>query len=80
MTICEHGNRRVTRLEKNGLLTLLADRFEGKRLNSPNDLVYRSRTKVAGNRVDSLALAASCLRRGAVAYFSLNFAFNLRLD
>ncbi len=42
LTICEHGNRRVTRLEKNGLLTVLADRFDGKRLNSPNDLVYRS--------------------------------------
>jgi gluconolactonase len=42
LTINEHGNRRVTRLEKNGLLTTLADRFEGKRLNSPNDLVYKS--------------------------------------
>ena len=40
LTINEHGNRRVTRLEKNGTLTVLADRFEGKRLNSPNDLVY----------------------------------------
>ena len=42
LTINEHGNRRVTRLEKNGSLTVLADRYEGKRLNSPNDLVYRS--------------------------------------
>lgn len=42
LTICEHGNRRITRLEHNGDLTVLADRFEGKRLNSPNDLVYRS--------------------------------------
>jgi gluconolactonase len=42
LTICEHGNRRVTRLEKRGNLTVLADRYEGKRLNSPNDLVYRS--------------------------------------
>jgi gluconolactonase len=42
LTIDEHGNRRVTRLEKNGVLTVLADRFEGRRLNSPNDLVYRS--------------------------------------
>ncbi len=42
VTICEHGNRRVTRLEPNGVLTVLADRFDGKRLNSPNDLVYRS--------------------------------------
>jgi gluconolactonase len=42
LTICEHGNRRVTRLEKRGNLTVLADRYEGKRFNSPNDLVYRS--------------------------------------
>jgi gluconolactonase len=42
LTINEHGNRRVTRLEKTGALTILADRYQGKRLNSPNDLVYRS--------------------------------------
>jgi gluconolactonase len=42
LTVCEHGNRRVTRIEKNGSVTILADRYEGKRLNSPNDLVYRS--------------------------------------
>jgi gluconolactonase len=42
LTICGHGNRRVTRLEKNGSLTVLAERYGGKRLNSPNDLVYRS--------------------------------------
>jgi gluconolactonase len=42
LTINEHGNRRVTRLEKNGTLTVLADRYDGKRLNSPNDLVYAS--------------------------------------
>jgi gluconolactonase len=42
LSIAEHGNRRVTRLETNGTLTVLADRHEGRRLNSPNDLVYRS--------------------------------------
>jgi len=42
LTINEHGNRRVTRLEKNGQLTVVADRYLGKRLNSPNDLVYKS--------------------------------------
>ena len=42
LTICQHGNRRVVRIEKNGTTTVLADRFNGKRLNSPNDLVYRS--------------------------------------
>ncbi|MBS1824639.1 MAG: SMP-30/gluconolactonase/LRE family protein [Acidobacteria bacterium] len=42
LTINEHGNHRVSRLEKDGSITVLADSFEGKRLNSPNDLVYRS--------------------------------------
>jgi gluconolactonase len=38
----EHGNRRVTRTEADGSITVLLDRFEGRRLNSPNDLVFRS--------------------------------------
>lgn len=38
---CEHGNRRVARTEKDGTIKVLADRFEGKRLNSPNDAVYK---------------------------------------
>jgi gluconolactonase len=42
LTINQHGNRRVVRLESDGTLTVVADKFEGKRLNSPNDLVYRS--------------------------------------
>ena len=42
LIICEHGNGRVTRLEKDGKLTVLADKYEGKRLNSPNDAVYKS--------------------------------------
>jgi gluconolactonase len=39
---CQHGDRAVVRLEKNGKRTVLASRYEGKRLNSPNDLVYKS--------------------------------------
>jgi gluconolactonase len=39
---CEHGNRRVTRTEHDGSITVIADRFQGKRLNSPNDVVARS--------------------------------------
>src|SRR3712207_5740959 len=40
---CEHSvTRRVTRTEKNGEITVLADSFEGKRLNAPNDVVVRS--------------------------------------
>jgi gluconolactonase len=38
---CEHGARRVTRTEYDGAITVLADRFEGRRLNSPNDVVVR---------------------------------------
>jgi gluconolactonase len=36
------GDRTIVRLEKDGTRTVLADRYEGKRLNSPNDLVYKS--------------------------------------
>ncbi|HLI83589.1 MAG TPA: SMP-30/gluconolactonase/LRE family protein [Bryobacteraceae bacterium] len=36
---CEHGNRRVSRYENNGTLTVIADKYQGKRLNSPNDIV-----------------------------------------
>ena len=63
---CEHLTRRVTRTEHDGSLTVIADRFEGKRLNSPNDLVVSSDGSVwftdpsygimmdyEGNRADS---------------------------
>ena len=39
---CEHGGRRVTRTEYDGRITVLADTHEGKRLNSPNDVVVKS--------------------------------------
>ncbi|RCS22992.1 SMP-30/gluconolactonase/LRE family protein [Phyllobacterium salinisoli] len=39
---CEHGTRRVTRTENDGSITVLADSYQGKRLNSPNDVVVRS--------------------------------------
>jgi gluconolactonase len=39
---CEHGNRRVTRTEHDGTVTVIADRYQGKRLNSPNDVVEHS--------------------------------------
>lgn len=39
LILCQHGNRRVVRIEKDGKETVLADKFEGKRLNSPNDAV-----------------------------------------
>ena len=39
---CEHGGRRVTRTEPDGSVTVIADRYRGKRLNSPNDVVVKS--------------------------------------
>lgn len=42
LVTCESGTRRLTRTEYDGTVTVLADSFEGKRLNSPNDVVVRS--------------------------------------
>jgi gluconolactonase len=42
LVICQHGNRRVLRVNPHGDTTVLADAYDGKRLNSPNDLVFRS--------------------------------------
>ncbi len=42
LVLCEHGDRRVARLEKDRTKTTLADKYLGKRFNSPNDLVYKS--------------------------------------
>lgn len=39
---CSHGHRRVQRIEHDGAITILADSYEGKRLNSPNDVVVKS--------------------------------------
>ncbi|WP_222434998.1 SMP-30/gluconolactonase/LRE family protein [Phaeobacter marinintestinus] len=39
---CEHGTRRVTRTEPDGSVTVIADSYDGKRLNSPNDVVVKS--------------------------------------
>lgn len=42
LVMCEHGSGRVTRLEADGSRTVLADKYQGKRLNSPNDVVFKS--------------------------------------
>ena len=42
LVTCEHHARRVTRTEHDGSITVIADRFEGKRFNSPNDVVVKS--------------------------------------
>ena len=40
--LCQHGYRRIVRISKDMKITTVVDRYEGKRLNSPNDVVYRS--------------------------------------
>ena len=42
LVTCEHGGRRVTRTEHDGTITIVADSYNGKRLNSPNDVVVAS--------------------------------------
>jgi gluconolactonase len=42
LVTCQHGTRSVTRTEPDGTLTVLADRYDGRRLNSPNDVVVQS--------------------------------------
>jgi gluconolactonase len=42
LVTCEHGTRRVTRTEHDGRITVIADSYGGKRLNSPNDVVVKS--------------------------------------
>lgn len=42
LVTCEHRGRRVTRTELSGKITVLADSYQGKRLNSPNDVVVKS--------------------------------------
>ena len=39
---CEHGGRRISRTEQDGTVVTVVDSYEGKKLNSPNDLVYKS--------------------------------------
>jgi gluconolactonase len=67
LVVCEGGNRRVVRLEKDGRVTVMADRFEGKRFNSPNDLTMDSRGRIYfsdpryGNR-DNMEMAEHVYR------------------
>lgn len=42
LVVCEHGDRRIRRREADGTMTVLVDRYQGRRVNSPNDLVFRS--------------------------------------
>ena len=43
LVMCQHGDRQIARIEKDGNRTVLVSKYEGQRLNSPNDLVFNSR-------------------------------------
>ena len=59
----EHGGRRVVRYEPNGTVTVIADRFQGKRLNSPNDVVvHPARYARAARLFSAFCLPASAAR------------------
>jgi gluconolactonase len=77
---CEHGTRRVVRYEYNGKTTVLADKFDGKELNAPNDAVvhpndgsiwftdpgYGSLMEYEGNRLAASASSASPIQKEAI--------------
>lgn len=42
LVLCRHGDRQIGRLESNGTIVLLADHYDGYKINSPNDLVFKS--------------------------------------
>jgi gluconolactonase len=42
VVLCQHGNRRIVRISRDGATSTLVDRYDGKRLNSPNDLVFHA--------------------------------------
>ena len=42
LIVCEHGNRRITRTGADGKVTVVVDKYAGKKLNSPNDVVFKS--------------------------------------
>jgi hypothetical protein len=51
LVLCEHGDRRIARLETDGRKTTLADRYDGKRLNSPNDLVFAAEDPLGASQM-----------------------------
>jgi gluconolactonase len=61
---CQHGARNVVRRERDGTLTVLADRFEGRRRNSPNDVAVRGDGSVWFTDPQGGSSTGSIRRRG----------------
>jgi gluconolactonase len=59
---CEHGARQVTRTEPDGTITVLADRYQGQRLNSPNDVVERADGSICACHVYRIDPGSGSLR------------------
>ena len=68
LVACESGLRRVTRTEKDGSITVLADRFRGKRFNTPNDLCMDSKGRIYFTDASRRFGAKACLLGRATAY------------
>ena len=83
---CESGLRRVTRTEKDGSITVLAGRFEGKRFNSPNDLCMDSKGRIYftdpryGSRAGMEILEPHILMASLPAYLRRDKAAAPRID
>jgi hypothetical protein len=60
---CEHLTRRVTRYELDGTATVLADSFNGKKLNSPNDVVPPTRMAATGSPIRPMAVSSTRVSR-----------------
>ena len=58
LVLCQHGDRRVARLGKDGKFETLAGKYMGKRLNSPNDLVFDNRTATSTSPIRLMACRA----------------------
>src|SRR6266487_3227459 len=81
LVTCEHGGRRVTRTEYDGSITVLMDSFDGKRLNSPNDIIvnsdgYKAEPEIDANvyRIDGATGEATIVAEGILGPNGLCFS------
>jgi gluconolactonase len=76
---CEGGAGRVTRTEKDGRITVLADRFEGRSLNAPNDLVYSIDGSIYFSDLSSLKGAPDPSKTGFSAVYQITRKGQVRI-
>src|SRR6201998_2305716 len=76
LVTCEHGGRRVVRTEYDGSITVLIDAFDGKRLNSPNDVAVKTDREIEANvsRIDGTTGKATIVAEGVLGPNGLCFS------